>query len=245
MSKRNEWLRALTFSVVIHIGMIICIGWFAAYIFTIPVVEPVVVELDLIADPGMQESSAPGSPAPAASQAVPQPQQEMVMKTNVPVKQQVIAEVAEAESVITETEAVAQASSNSANSFAASQGTGTGGESVGSGSGSGSGAGSGGGTGSGTKGPASPPRVLQKVEPRYPESARRDGVEGVVTVKIEIMENGRPGNVWVVVSSGRSELDESAVKAVEQWRFVPARSSANGQPIVCISTQEIIFRLNK
>jgi protein TonB len=244
MSKRNEWLRALTFSVVIHIGLIICIGWFAAHIFTIPVVEPVVVELDLIADPGMQESSAPGSPAPAASQAVPQPQQEMVIKTTVPVKQQVIAEVAEAESVITETEAVAQASSSSANSFAASQGTGTGGESAGSGSGSGSGAGSGGGTGSGTKGLISPPRILQKVEPRYPESVRRDGVEGSVTVKMEIMENGKPSSVWVVGSSGRNELDEAAVKAVERWRFVPARDSVNGQPVVCITTVEVKFRLN-
>ncbi|WP_312562040.1 energy transducer TonB [Anaerospora sp.] len=241
MSKRNEWLRALAFSIVIHIGLIICIGWFAAHIFTIPVAEPVVVELDLIADPGMQESSAPGSPAPAASQAVPQ--QEMVMKTTVPIKQQVIAEIAEAESVITETEAAAQAFSSSANRFS-SQGTGSGGESAGSGSGSGSGAGSGGGTGSGTKGLISPPRILQKVEPRYPESVRRDGVEGSVTVKMEIMENGKPSNVWVVGSSGRNELDEAAVKAVERWRFVPARDSANGQPVVCITTVEVKFRLN-
>lgn len=243
MNKRNEWLRAMTFSVVIHIGLIICIGWFAAHIFTIPVAEPVVVELDLIADPGMQESSAPGSPAPAASQAVPQPQQEMVVTPTVPVKQQVIAETAEAESVITETEAAAQTSSSSVNSIS-SQGTGTGGESVGSGSGSGSGNGSGGGTGSGTKGLISPPRILQKVEPRYPESARRDGVEGSVTVKMEIMENGKPSSVWVVGSSGRNELDEAAVKAVERWRFVPARDSVNGQPVVCITTVEVKFRLN-
>lgn len=242
MSKRNEWLRAMAFSVVIHIGLIVCIGWFAAHIFTVPVAEPVVVELDLIADPGMQESSAPGSPAPAASQAVSQ--QEMVMKTTVPVKQQVIAEVAEAESVITETEAAAQAFSNSANSSISSQGTGSGGESAGSGSGSGSGAGSGGGTGSGAKGLISPPRILQKVEPRYPESVRRDGVEGSVTVKMEIMENGKPSNVWVVGSSGRNELDEAAVKAVERWRFVPARDSVNGQPVVCITTVEVKFRLN-
>lgn len=243
MNKRNEWLRAMAFSVVIHIGLIICIGWFAAHIFTVPVAEPVVVELDLIADPGMQESSAPGSPAPATSQAVPQPQQKTVVTPTVAVKQQVIAEAAEAESVITETEAVSQTSSSSVNSFS-SQGTGTGGESAGSGSGSGSGAGSGGGTGSGTKGLISPPRILQKVEPRYPESVRRDGVEGSVTVKMEIMENGKPSNVWVVGSSGRNELDEAAVKAVERWRFVPARDSVNGQPVVCITTVEVKFRLN-
>lgn len=243
MNKRNEWLRAMAFSVVIHIGLIICISWFAAHIFTVPVAEPVVVELDLIADPGMGESSAPGSPAPAASQAVPQPQQEMVVTPTVPVKQQVIAEVAEAESVITETAVASQTSSSSVNGIS-SQGTGTGGESVGSGSGSGSGTGSGGGTGSGTKGLISPPRILQKVEPRYPESARRDGVEGSVTVKMEILENGKPSSVWVVGSSGRNELDEAAVKAVERWRFVPARDSVNGQPVVCITTVEVKFRLN-
>lgn len=243
MNRRNEWLRAIAFSAAVHIVLIIFFSWFAAHIFTPPVDEPVVVELDLIADPGMQESSAPGSPAPAASQAIPQPLQEMVVSPTMPVKQQVIAEVAEAESVITETEVASQAVSSSVTG-SSSQETGNGGESAGSSSGSGSGAGSGGGTGSGTKGLTSPPRILQKVEPRYPESARRDGVEGSVTVKIEIMENGKPGNVWVVGSSGRNELDEAAVKAVERWRFVPARDSVNGQPVVCISTVEIKFRLN-
>ncbi|WP_333595181.1 TonB family protein [Anaerospora hongkongensis] len=243
MSRRNEWLKAMGCSAAVHIVLIISISWFAGFILPAQIDEPAIVELELISDPGMQESSAPGGPAPAAKQAVPQPHQEMVVPSTIPVKQQVVTEVAEAESVITETEVASQTFSNAVNG-SSDQGTGNGGEAMGSGSGYGSGIGSGGGTGSGVKGLTSPPRILQKVEPRYPESARRDGVEGSVTVKLEIMENGKPGNVWVVGSSGRNELDEAAVKAVERWRFVPARDSVNGQPIACISTVEVKFRLN-
>lgn len=243
MNRHNEWLKAMGFSAVIHIVLIISISWFAGFILPTKIDAPAIVELELISDPGTQESSSSGSPAPAASQAaIPQPWQDRVVPST-PVKQQVVTEVAEAESVITETEVASQAFANAVNS-GSSQGTGSGGESVGSGSGSGSGTGSGEGAGSGTKGLTSPPRILQKVEPRYPESARRDGVEGHVTVKLEILENGKPGNVWVVGSSGRNEFDEAAVKAVERWRFVPARDSINGQPIACISTVEVKFRLN-
>ena len=244
MSRHNEWLKAMGFSAVIHIVLIISISWFAGFILPTQINEPAIVELELISDPGMQESSASGGPAPAASQAVtPQPWQDIVVPSTMPAKQQVVTEEAEAQSVITETEVASQSFSNAVNS-SSSQGIGNGGESVGSGSGSGAGTGSDEGAGSGSKGLASPPRILQKVEPRYPESARRDGVEGLVTVKLEILENGKPGNVWVVGSSGRNEFDEAAVKAVERWRFVPARDSINGQPIACISTVEVKFRLN-
>lgn len=236
MNRRNEWLRAMAFSVVVHIGLLAGIGWFAGHIFTVQVTEPVVVELDLIADPGMEEGAAASQTA-AVSKAASAPQPELVMPATVPVNQQVISAFAETESVLTETAVASQTSSNLIASSSVQETNGTG-ES------SGSGAGSGGGTGKGTRGLLSPPRILQKVEPQYPDSARRDGVEGSVTVKMEITENGKPGRVWVVGSSGRSELDEAAVKAVERWRFVPARDSSNGQPVACITTVAVVFRLN-
>jgi len=244
MNRRNEWLRAMAFSVVVHIGLLAGIGWFAGHIFMAQITEPIVVEVDLIADPGLEEG-ATASQTAAVSKAAPAPQPELVMPATVPVNQQVIPAFAETESVLTETAVASQTSSNLIDSSSV-QGTNGTGESSGSGSGSnsGSGAGSGGGTGKGTRGLLSPPRILQKVEPQYPESARRDGVEGSVTVKMEIMENGKPGSVWVVGSSGRSELDEAAVKAVERWRFVPARDSSNGQPVACITTVAVVFRLN-
>ena len=87
----------------------------------------------------------------------------------------------------------------------------------------------------------SAPRILNKVEPDYPEDARQDGIAGTVGVKIEVLENGRTGEVRIVRSSGRSSLDEAALQAVRRWRFVPAEE--DGQAIRCFTTLAVVFDL--
>jgi protein TonB len=62
-----------------------------------------------------------------------------------------------------------------------------------------------------------------QVKPRYPESARRRGIEGTVLLKMRITAQGRVENVQVVRSAGYPDLDESAMEAVRRWRFEPAR----------------------
>ncbi|WP_083795404.1 energy transducer TonB [Thermosinus carboxydivorans] len=89
-----------------------------------------------------------------------------------------------------------------------------------------------------------PPRILRKTEPVYPEQARRQGWEGTVRVKIEITAEGRASNVWVVSSSGYEILDNAAVQAVRQWRFVPAKDESSGSPVSCITSLSVAFRLN-
>jgi protein TonB len=59
--------------------------------------------------------------------------------------------------------------------------------------------------------------------PRYPEAARREGVEGVVTLRFEVLANGNVGTVQVQHSAGRDDLDRAALEAVKTWRFEPAR----------------------
>jgi protein TonB len=59
--------------------------------------------------------------------------------------------------------------------------------------------------------------------PRYPEAARREGVEGVVTLRFEVQANGKVGTVQVQQSAGREDLDQAAVEAVRTWLFQPAR----------------------
>ena len=59
--------------------------------------------------------------------------------------------------------------------------------------------------------------------PRYPEAARREGVEGVVTLRFEVLANGTIGTVQVQQSAGREDLDRAAVEAVRAWLFEPAR----------------------
>ncbi len=62
-----------------------------------------------------------------------------------------------------------------------------------------------------------------QVKPRYPESARRAGVQGVTTLRVRVLENGRVGEVLVDQSAGFRDLDVSAIEAVKKWLFEPAR----------------------
>jgi protein TonB len=59
--------------------------------------------------------------------------------------------------------------------------------------------------------------------PRYPESARRQGVEGITTLRFVVLANGHVGQVAVARSAGHIDLDRAAVEAVRTWRFQPAR----------------------
>ena len=62
-----------------------------------------------------------------------------------------------------------------------------------------------------------------QVKPRYPESARRAGVQGVTTLRVRVLENGKVGDVIVDQSAGFRDLDLAAMDAVKKWLFEPAR----------------------
>ena len=42
-------------------------------------------------------------------------------------------------------------------------------------------------------------------------------------LRVEVLSNGRVGEIEVRRSSGHVVLDRSAVAAVKQWKFVPAK----------------------
>lgn len=62
-----------------------------------------------------------------------------------------------------------------------------------------------------------------QIKPRYPESARRVGAQGVTTLRVRVLENGRVGEVLVEQSAGFRDLDMAAMEAVKKWLFEPAR----------------------
>ena len=62
-----------------------------------------------------------------------------------------------------------------------------------------------------------------QVKPRYPESARRAGVQGITTLRVRVLENGRVAEVIVDQSAGFRDLDMAAMDAVKKWLFEPAR----------------------
>jgi protein TonB len=80
----------------------------------------------------------------------------------------------------------------------------------------------GGGNGDGLAALARPLGGYQ-VKPRYPESARRAGAQGVTLLRVRVLENGRVGEVLVEKSAGYRDLDFSAAEAVKKWLFEPAR----------------------
>ena len=104
---------------------------------------------------------------------------------------------------------------------------------VGAGSGRGVGSGSGAGVGPGTGGGAgggpyrlgsgiSPPAIQREVKPVYTAQALRREIEGDVVLEVVVLANGEVGEIQVVRSLGHG-LDETAVAAMRQWRFHPAR----------------------
>lgn len=75
---------------------------------------------------------------------------------------------------------------------------------------------------------------------RYPEMARRAGIEGRVTVQFIVNEEGRVENARVVRGIGGG-CDEEALKAVQQAEFEPGMQ--RGRPVRVQYALSINFRL--
>ena len=86
------------------------------------------------------------------------------------------------------------------------------------------------------------PQLLHKVEPLYPEEARRQRMEGRVVIRLEVLTNGLAGLVTIRQSSGQQLLDEAAVEAVKKWRFIPAKD-ARGTPVLSFTIVPVAFQL--
>lgn len=84
---------------------------------------------------------------------------------------------------------------------------------------------------------------LSNPRPAYPLAARRLGLEGRVMLRAEIMENGGCGRISVAHSSGHEVLDQAALQAVKQWRFVPARRG--GEAVSAWAEIPVSFRLRE
>ena len=70
--------------------------------------------------------------------------------------------------------------------------------------------------------PLNPPQCALCPAPRYPALAQDRGLEGEVVLRIEVLADGRVGDVYVVTSSGFPLLDDAALAAVKSWTFYPA-----------------------
>ncbi|MCX5839073.1 MAG: energy transducer TonB [Deltaproteobacteria bacterium] len=67
------------------------------------------------------------------------------------------------------------------------------------------------------------PRYGDNARPVYPPLARLRGYQGLVVLFVEVLADGRVGQVGIRHSAGHEVLDRSALEAVRSWRFEPGR----------------------
>ena len=75
------------------------------------------------------------------------------------------------------------------------------------------------------------PRYGENPKPVYPAEARKKGYQGEVILKAKILSNGRVDQVELKKSSGHEILDRSALAAVKQWKFIPAKEGGESIPV--------------
>jgi protein TonB len=256
MTYRSRWRKSIVISMMFHILFWGFAGWLASR-FVAPVESEPYLELELLTDMGAEgprsndSSSTVEGAAQAAAHLTTTPVMKSTSSATLPVVPKAVAIADDLAVVAVEAVAASQFISDYEQENTASI-VGATGEGNGSGQGKGT-AGNSGGTGAGTGGGSggnnsgsrriAPPRILSKVEPVYPEGARSAGLEGTVLVKIQILANGAPGDITVNRSSGHDSLDEAAIAAVRQWRFIPAKNQDSGISIVCYTTMPVVFRL--
>ncbi len=79
-----------------------------------------------------------------------------------------------------------------------------------------------------------PPRLIKRIDPDYPEAARKEGLEGSVSMAVRIDEKGNVKDVLILRSSNEI-FNDAAVKAVKQWKYEPY--TQDGEPM------ELVFSL--
>lgn len=142
---------------------------------------------------------------------------------------------------ITEVSTIGIPSGSGGSSAGGNGGNNSGLEAIGAGNGNGIGKGEGSGTGQ-AGATVTQVRYRDTPQPHYPDSARREGKEGRVLLRVLVDAEGRTKAIEVNTSSGSDMLDRAATEAIKKWRFVPAR--AGTKPIETWVKVPIEFQLS-
>jgi periplasmic protein TonB len=188
--------------------------------------------------PGKEKLTVPVTKPPAPVEPKEEPPVEQDL--NIPAKAIAAAEQ-ELPGVI-ESASPSLTSQGAGSGGGAGSGSGTG---IGSGQGSGLGAGFGGGSGGGAYRPGSGitlPRLIKEVKPQYTAEAMRAKVQGIVLLECIVQPDGSVSDARVLRSLDPVfGLDQEAIKAAKQWRFMPG--SRLGEPVPVIISIELTFTL--
>lgn len=236
--KNDMWNKAIAFSLFLHILLVPLAGCFFKNCFSLPVKKDKIIELEMVtlATPAPQKTAVqqekktmPVKRVVEIKQPIPTPR-----KNPTPVRKQIINKTVSHESVAKTSAAITdRVASSSSTPAAGNVETASSNNTAQQGSSA----------ASTREITYLPPQLLRKVDPSYPEGARQSEREGTVLVYMQVLENGRVGEVNIRKSSGHPDLDQAAIKAVKKWRFVPAKDRDTGQPVSCFTSFPVVFRL--
>lgn len=83
-------------------------------------------------------------------------------------------------------------------------------------------------------------RLVHRVEPEYPDLARRARVQGMVLLQVTVDERGLVSGVDVI--RGHPLLTQAAVDAVSQWRYSPTLLNEEPVPVIATVTVNFVLR---
>jgi protein TonB len=81
--------------------------------------------------------------------------------------------------------------------------------------------------------------ILHKVDPIYPEDARKDHISGAVVLSATVDDQGKVVKLSSV--SGPEKLRDAALSAVNQWTFKPYM--LNGRPAFVLTQFTVKFNV--
>ncbi len=83
---------------------------------------------------------------------------------------------------------------------------------------------------------------ISRVPPQYPLEARREGIQGYVTMEFTIRPDGSVTNITVVGSHPEGTFEQAARRALARWKFEPREEG--GRKVSRRARQTIRFTLN-
>ncbi len=98
--------------------------------------------------------------------------------------------------------------------------------------------------------PPPPPPIVEAKEgahyrnnsrPAYPRLALREGWEGTVYLRVEVLPDGHVAQASVQRSAGHSALDEAALAVIKTWLFDPATQGGRG--VLSVVTVPLQFKI--
>lgn len=238
MTYAYHWRKAMVLSICLHIFLVITAGYLMAGLAApLPKPEEVMLEMDLVSDPTdrMERIAAP-------PESVQPPDNPKIASTEMPlvIPTQTETFAKESEPVVTTSELSMTKTEISSSAPSPNQSANPGSPANPATTGAaGSPA-----TSNGSRSSIAAPGILAKVDPIYPPAAKQAGLEGTVTLRIQILANGRPDEITITRSTGYSVLDDAAVAAVRKWLFIPAKDRNSGRAVTCTTTLPVSFRLH-